>query len=87
MDQGRKTSKFVPLAVAIGIAAFGLLSLFVVDHGPWSKPHIQAANTRYATTASAAHAAGATVTPTDPRPVLEPVAPGPKPAQPINPEP
>jgi hypothetical protein len=87
MDQMPSNKKSVPLAVAIGIAAFGLICLFVVDHGPWSKPRAQVANEHYATTASAAKAAGATVTPTDPKPAFEPVAPGPKPAQPANPAP
>ena len=35
--------------------------------------------------AESAHAIGAKVTPTDPKSTLEPVAPGPKPAQPANP--
>jgi hypothetical protein len=67
------------------VAAVGLLSLLLVDHGPWNRPHALATETVYATTAAAAHAVGATVTPTAPKPRLEPVAPGPKPAQPANP--
>jgi hypothetical protein len=35
-------------------------------------------------TGAAAQAAGAAVTPTEPKPQLEPIAPGPKPAQPAN---
>jgi len=68
------------------VAAVGLLSLLIVDHGPWNKPHVQTQDTvNYATTAEAAHAVGAKVTPTVPKAEIEPIAPGPKPAQPVNP--
>jgi hypothetical protein len=68
------------------VAAVGLLSLLIVDHGPWNKPHVQSQGTvNYATTAEAAHAVGAKVTPTAPKAEIEPVVPGPKPAQPVNP--
>jgi hypothetical protein len=78
-------SKRAPLVVASAIAAFGLLAMALVDHGPWNKPNIQTAEINYSTTDAAARAVGAKVTPTLPKPALEPVAPGPKPAQPINP--
>jgi len=67
------------------VAAFGLLSLLLVDHGPWNRPHVLGSEPVYTTTAAAAHAVGATITPTAPKPALEPVVPGPKPAQPVNP--
>ena len=38
----------------------------------------------YKTTGEAARTAAATVTPTAPKPVLEPIAPEPKPAQPAD---
>lgn len=86
MDRHHPQRKFWPLTCAIAVAASGLLSLLIVDHGSWNKPHVQGKDAvNYATTAEAAHAVGATVTPTMPKPVLEPVAPGPKPAQPLNP--
>jgi hypothetical protein len=78
-------SKRAPLVVASAIAVFGLLAMALVDHGPWNKPNIQTAEINYSTTDAAARAVGAKVTPTLPKPALEPVAPGPKPAQPINP--
>ncbi len=71
--------------VAAGVAIFGVLGMLVVDHGPWSRPHVQSAGVDYTTTAAAARAVGATVTPTAPRPELEPDAPGPNPAQPATP--
>ncbi len=75
-----------PVAGAMAIAVLGLLSLLIVDHGPWNKPHVQSPDTiTYATTAEAARAVGAKVTPTEPKAGIEPVAPGPKPAQPVNP--
>jgi hypothetical protein len=76
----------VPLLVALAVAAAGVLGILVVDHGPWSKPKVQSAETaNYSTTGEAARAAGATVMPTEPKPPIEPVPPGPKPAHPVNP--
>ena len=74
-----------PVAYAVAVAVFGLLSMLIVDHGPWSRPHAQTAEAHYATTSAAARASGAKVTPTMPKPGLEPVVPGPKPVQPANP--
>src|SRR5229473_5855904 len=72
-----------PVVFALAVAVFGVLAMLIVDHGPWSKPHLQTAEmVDYPTTSAAAKAAGATVTPTAPRTQLEPIAPGPKPAQP-----
>jgi hypothetical protein len=85
MDRHHPQRRFGPLTGALTVAAFGLLSLLIVDHGPWNRPHAQ--GHVYATTAAAARAVGAKVIPTEPKPVLEPVAPGPKPAQPVNPAP
>jgi hypothetical protein len=74
-----------PVVVASAVAVFGVLAMLIVDHGPWSRPNVQTAEVNYSTTDAAARAAGAKVTPTPPKPALEPVAPGPKPAQPVNP--
>ena len=74
-----------PLGIAMVIAVFGVLGILLVDHGPWNKPHLQSAEVSYPTTKAAATAVGATVTPTEPNSAIEPVAPGPKPAQPPNP--
>jgi hypothetical protein len=77
-----------PVVIALAVAAFGILAMLIVDHGPWSKPHIQTAEmVNYTTTGAAAEAAGAIVTPTAPKSQLEPVAPGPKPAHPAIPAP
>ena len=60
--------------------------MLIVDHGPWNKPQLKTAmvaNTT--TTGDAARDAGATVMPTDPKPRLEPDAPGPQPVHPANP--
>ena len=75
-----------PVVVAMAVAGLGVLAMLIVDHGPWSNPKVQTAEVaNYKTTGEAARAAGATVTPTAPKPVLEPIAPGPMPAQPVNP--
>jgi hypothetical protein len=77
-----------PVVLALAVAVFGVLAMLIVDHGSWSKPHLQTAEmVDYPTTSAAAKAAGATVTPTAPKAQLEPIAPGPKPAQPAIPVP
>jgi uncharacterized membrane protein len=76
-----------PVVVALAVAIFGLVAMLIVDHGPWSRPNVQAAEVaNYRTTGAAARAAGAVVTPTAPRPALEPEAAGPRPAQPARPD-
>jgi hypothetical protein len=76
-----------PVVVALIVATFGIVGMLLVDHGPWNKPHVKTAEVNYGTTAAAAQAVGATVTPTAPKPAIEPIAPGPKPVQPANPVP
>jgi hypothetical protein len=77
-----------PVVFALAVAVFGVLAMLIVDHGPWSKPHLQTAEMiDYPTTSAAAKAAGATVTPTAPKTQIEPIAPGPTPAQSAIPAP
>jgi hypothetical protein len=77
-----------PVVVAVAVAIFGVLAMLIVDHGPWSRPHVQTVEVaEHRTTGEAARNAGAAVAPTAPRLALEPEAPGPKPAQPASPEP
>ena len=77
-----------PVVIAIAVAVFGLLAMLIVDHGPWTKPKVQTAEVaNYKTTGDAARAVGARVTPTVPKAELEPIVPGPKPAEPANPAP
>ena len=72
--------------IAAAVAAGGMAGLLLVDHGPWNRPAVEKpAAVQETSTAEAAKAAGATVTPTDPKPVLEPASPGPKPVQPAAP--
>jgi hypothetical protein len=89
LPQRRNLSKrggLHPVMFAMAVAVFGVLAMLIVDHGPWSHPTVQAADVaNYRTTGAAAHAAGAQVVPTEPKPVIEPTAPGPKPAQPADP--
>lgn len=85
MNSNHPQRKLGPVVGAMIVAGLGLLSLLLVDHGPWNRPRAQSPEVVYTTTAAAAHAVGATVTPTAPKLRLEPVAPGPKPAQPANP--
>ncbi len=74
----------MPMIASIVIAALGVLAMLVVDHGPWNRPHLRTAMVNYGNTAAAAKAAGATVTPTQPKRPLEPESPGPKRAQPVD---
>jgi len=74
-----------PVVIALAVAVLGILAMLIIDHGPWSRAHIRTAEmANHTTSGAAAQAAGATVTPTEPKPQLEPIAPGPKPAQPAN---
>jgi hypothetical protein len=76
-----------PLMIAIAIALLGVLGMLIVDYGPWNKPRVRTATmANYTTTGEAARAAGATVVTTEPKLQLEPVAPGPKPVHPANPD-
>ena len=75
-----------PLAIVIVVAIVGVLGMLLVDHGPWTHPQVKNAKfANYKTTLEAAQAVGATVTQTKPKRTLEPVAPGPKPAEPSAP--
>jgi hypothetical protein len=86
MSQYHSTSTLrSPLVVAMAVAVLGVLGMLLVDHGPWNKPHLRTAEVYYPSTKAAANAVGATVTPTTPKPAIEPDVPGPKPAQPANP--
>jgi hypothetical protein len=77
-----------PLKVAIAVAVFGVLGMLIVDHGPWNKPKMQPAfMASYSSTGEAARAAGANVTPTEPKLQVEPEPPMPKPVHPVNPAP
>jgi hypothetical protein len=76
-----------PVVIALVVAALGIAGMLLVDHGPWTKPHLRTAQVNYGTTEAAAQAVGARVTPTAPKPAIEPIAPGPKPAEPANPVP
>jgi hypothetical protein len=76
-----------PVVVALAIAIFGLVAMLLVDHGPWARPHAQAAEVAYFhTTGEAARAAGAKVVRTEPKSELEPDPLGPKRVAPPNPE-
>ena len=77
-----------PVVIAIAVAGFGVLAMLIVDHGPWTRPRVQTAEiVNHKTTGDGARAVGAKVTPTAPKSELEPNAPGPKPAEPVNPAP
>ena len=85
--QLERTRSRAPVWVALAIAIFGVLAMLLVDHGPWNRPNVQTAEVaNYKTTGEAARAVGAQVVPTAPKPEIEPEPPGPKPAQPANPQ-
>jgi hypothetical protein len=73
-----------PLIASIAVAILGVMAMLLVDHGPWNVPHLKTAMVNYGNTSAAAKAAGATVTPTEPKRPLEPEEPGPKRAQPVD---
>lgn len=73
-----------PMIASIAVAVFGVLAMLVVDHGPWSIPHLKTAMINYGNTHAAAKAAGASVTPTVPKGPIAPKDAGPKRAQPVD---
>jgi len=76
-----------PVWVVLAVAIFGILAMLVVDHGPWSRPHVQTAEiANHQTTGETARAAGADVAPSEPK-RLEPELPLPRQAEPPNPVP
>ena len=76
-----------PVWIALAIAMFGVLAMWMVDHGPWGRARVQTTEVAtHQTTGEAAREAGAAVAPTAPKPALEPQAPGPQPAQPAIPD-
>jgi hypothetical protein len=77
-----------PLKIAIAVAVLGVLGMLIVDYGPWNKPKVQPAFlASYSSTGEAARAAGAQITPTEPKLRVEPEPPVPKPVHPVNPAP
>ena len=75
-----------PLVVTSAVAAFGVLVMLIVDHGPWNKPKMKPTEmATYSNTGEAARAAGATITPTEPQLAAEPLPAGAKPVDPVNP--
>jgi hypothetical protein len=79
-------SRTGPLKVALGIALVSVVSLTMLVRDRWHNPEVKPAEqAQYSMTGEAAHAVGAQVIPTDPKLSVEPVAPGPKQAQPASP--
>jgi hypothetical protein len=75
-----------PAMIALAVSVLSVLAMLIVDHGPWSRPHIQTAElATHKTTGEAARAAGAEVRPTEPKAPLEPAPLAPKQVQPANP--
>jgi len=74
----------VIVTAAVAVVSVASLTLLVRDR--WHPPEIKPAEAASRSpTGDAARAAGATILPTDPKLAIEPVAPGPKRAQPANP--
>ena len=77
-----------PVYVALAIAICGVVAMLLVDHGPWTRAHVQTADIAvYHTTGEAARAAGAAVAPTSPKLAVEPDPLVPKQVEPPNPKP
>jgi len=86
MSNWRHINRATLAAISFGVAlvCVGVLVMLVRDR--WNRPELKSAEqARYATTGQAADAAGARVLPTDPKLAVEPAPPGPKQAQPANP--
>ena len=73
------------LSLAIALACMVVLTLQVRDR--WNSPDVKtAAEAQATTTGQVAREAGARISQSEPKPTLEPEPPGPKPAQPANPD-
>jgi hypothetical protein len=87
-DDHAKLKVVKPVYVALAIAILGILAMLLVDHGPWTRPHVQTADVaNYHTTGEAARAVGANVAPTPPNSAIEPQPLAPKQIDPPNPKP
>lgn len=76
-----------PVWIALAIAILGILAMLVVDHGPWSRRHVQTAEiANHQTTGQSARSAGANVVPTAPKSSIEPQPAVPKQVEPPNPK-
>ena len=75
-----------PVAIVAAIALVCIVALVFQVRDRWNSPVIKPAEeARSSMTGKVAHAAGATVLPTDPKLTVEPKPPGPKQAQPAIP--
>ena len=71
------------IAAVIAIACAVVLTMEIRDR--WHSPEIKSAyQAEHTTTGQVAHNSGATITPTDPKLMVEPAPDGPKQAQPAN---
>jgi hypothetical protein len=82
MKTVRPGRSYAPIAVTLVVAAVSLFALLFVNPGPLKRSVVSSEVVPSADTTAAAKAAGATVTPTDPKLAIEPMSPGPKPVQP-----
>lgn len=75
---------FAMISLAIALVCAAVLVMQVRDR--WHAPEVKtAAEAQSTTTGQAARQAGARITQSEPKPVVEPDPPGPKPAQPAHP--
>lgn len=68
------------LFIAAAVAVISIAAFMIVEFGPWNRQAPQPEDR--AATKAAAQAAGARVTPTQPKLSVEPTPPGPKPVEP-----
>jgi hypothetical protein len=55
MNRNAKRRIGSPVVIALVVAVLGMLAMLIVDHGPWSRPHIRTAEmANYTTTGAAA---------------------------------
>lgn len=86
MSEPRIQHRAGPVTVAVAIAVICVVALVFQVQDRWHSPEIKPAEqAQVSTTGQVAHAAGATVLPTDPKLTVEPKPPGPKQAQPAIP--
>jgi hypothetical protein len=86
MSEPRKQHATKPVTWVAAIALICVVALVFLVRDRWHSPEVKSADqAQSSTTGQVAHAAGATVMPTDPKLTVEPKPSGPKQAQPAIP--
>ena len=86
MSEPRQHQGIRPVTIMMAIAVICVVSIVFLVRDRWNSPEVKSVEqAQTSTTGQVAHAAGATLLPTDPKLTVEPKQSGPKQAQPAIP--